>query len=288
MASVTVKRSVSYSQFVKFRKILRSRSLTVSLRNEYTQESYAEDEPEAEGSTLRGRYPGHRPTSVFQKALLTAGSAAMALYSPDRGDMVATLGDVTAEPALKLIKQRMEQDPVGRQILEEKPQITSQTLSIDYLGSLGDKTFGKEYWRFLTKHGFSPDARLPVHYVDEPDLVYVMSRYRQCHDLFHTVLGMKPNMLGECVVKWVEAIQLGLPMCALGAMFGPLRLGPNHRQKYLDTYLPWAIRNGQQGKLLMNVYFEQEWERDLSDLREELNIEDPPEDPYPEAKRNDV
>ncbi|WAR31316.1 COQ4-like protein [Mya arenaria] len=185
----------------------------------------------------------------------------MALYSPDRGDMVATLGDVTAEPALKLIKQRMEQDPVGRQILEEKPQITSQTLSIDYLGSLGDKTFGKEYWRFLTKH---------------------------CHDLFHTVLGMKPNMLGECVVKWVEAIQLGLPMCALGAMFGPLRLGPNHRQKYLDTYLPWAIRNGQQGKLLMNVYFEQEWERDLSDLREELNIEDPPEDPYPEAKRNDV
>jgi ubiquinone biosynthesis protein Coq4 len=32
-------------------------------------------------------------------------------------DMVATLGDVTATSALKYIKQKMEQDPVGQQIL---------------------------------------------------------------------------------------------------------------------------------------------------------------------------
>lgn len=29
---------------------------------------------------------------------------------------------------------------------------------------------------------------------------------------------------GEVVVKWFEAIQTGLPMCVLGAAFGPLRL----------------------------------------------------------------
>jgi len=53
-----------------------------------------------------------------------------------------------------------------------------------------------------------------------------MQRYREIHDLIHTVLGMPTNMLGEIVVKWVEAIQLGLPMCGLGALFGPVRLGP--------------------------------------------------------------
>lgn len=74
--------------------------------------------------------------------------------------------------------------------------------------------------------GFSPDSRLPVQFVDDPDLQYMMLRYRQTHDLFHTVLGMKPTMLGEVAVKWVEALQTGLPMCALGAVFGPLRLGP--------------------------------------------------------------
>ena len=77
-----------------------------------------------------------------------------------------------------------------------------------------------------TFQGFSPDARLPVHFVDDPELKYVMLRYRQTHDLFHSILGMPPHMLGEVAVKWVEAIQTGLPMCALGAFFGPLRLGP--------------------------------------------------------------
>lgn len=29
---------------------------------------------------------------------------------------------------------------------------------------------------------------------------------------------------GEVVVKWFEAVQTGLPMCVLGAAFGPVRL----------------------------------------------------------------
>ena len=56
--------------------------------------------------------------------------------------------------------------------------------------------------------------------------MYVLLRYRQCHDLVHALLGMKPNRLGEVAVKWVEAIQTGLPMCQMAAYFGPLRLGP--------------------------------------------------------------
>lgn len=40
-----------------------------------------------------------------------------------------------------------------------------------------------------------------------------MTRYRESHDLIHTVLDMPTNMLGEISVKWVEAINIGLPMC---------------------------------------------------------------------------
>ena len=46
----------------------------------------------------------------------------------------------------------------------------------------------------------------------------------------HAVLDMPTNMVGEVLVKWVEAIQTRLPMCIGGAIFGPLRL---HIQ-YLD------------------------------------------------------
>lgn len=40
-----------------------------------------------------------------------------------------------------------------------------------------------------------------------------MTRYRETHDLVHTVLDMPTNMLGEIAVKWIEAINIGLPMC---------------------------------------------------------------------------
>jgi ubiquinone biosynthesis protein COQ4 len=79
--------------------------------------------------------------------------------------------------------------------------------------------------QFFQKNA-SPDERAPVSFVDDPELAYVMTRYREVHDLFHTVLGMPTNMLGEITVKWFEALQTGLPMCALGAFFGPVRLGP--------------------------------------------------------------
>jgi ubiquinone biosynthesis protein COQ4 len=31
----------------------------------------------------------------------------------------------------------------------------------------------------------------------DPQLAYVMTRYRETHDLVHTILGMPTNMLGK-------------------------------------------------------------------------------------------
>lgn len=54
----------------------------------------------------------------------------------------------------------------------------------------------------------------------------MVRRYREVHDLIHVLLGQKTNMLGEVVVKWVEGLQLGLPLGLLGGFFGALRLAP--------------------------------------------------------------
>lgn len=72
----------------------------------------------------------------------------------------------------------------------------------------------------------TPDSRQAVQFVDDVQLAYVMTRYRECHDLVHTVLGMPTTMLGEVSVKWFEALNTGLPMCYGGAIFGALRLRP--------------------------------------------------------------
>ena len=67
---------------------------------------------------------------------------------------------------------------------------------------------------------------MEVKFIENPDLAYVMTRYRECHDLVHTVLAMPTHMLGEVTVKWVEALNTGLPMCYGAAVFGAIRLRP--------------------------------------------------------------
>jgi len=43
----------------------------------------------------------------------------------------------------------------------------------------------------------TPDSRSQVQFVDDVELAYVVQRYREVHDLFHTLLGMPTNMLGN-------------------------------------------------------------------------------------------
>ena len=44
----------------------------------------------------------------------------------------------------------------------------------------------------------SPDTRAPTRFVDDEELAYVNQRYREVHDMLHTLLGMPTNILGEC------------------------------------------------------------------------------------------
>ena len=126
---------------------------------------------------------------------------------------------------------------------------------------------------FNIRQNISPDSRTPVRFVDDSDLAYVMTRYREVHDLLHALLDMPTDMVGEVIVKWVEALQFGIPMCAGGAMLGPLRFKTASQIKRYRAYRPWAIKIGTKSKFILNVYYEQRWEQDVADLRREMRID---------------
>ncbi|KAK3918597.1 Ubiquinone biosynthesis protein COQ4-like protein, mitochondrial [Frankliniella fusca] len=214
----------------------------------------------------------HVPLSLLQRVLLSVGSATVSLSNPSRGDMIATLGETTGTCALQHMLQTMENDEEGRNILSDRPRINTKTLDLKKLKKMPDGTLGKAYSNFLSVNNVSPDTRATVQFIEDVELAYVMQRYREVHDLFHTVLQMRTNMLGEVSVKWVEAIQTKLPMCIGGAVFGSIRLSKKQRQKYISHYLPWAIKTGWDSKMLMNVYFEKRWDQPVAELQQELNI----------------
>ncbi|XP_067946375.1 ubiquinone biosynthesis protein COQ4 homolog, mitochondrial-like [Watersipora subatra] len=247
------------------------RSIFKPLQACYLSESSADT-----GEARQQLYPGHIQTSSFQKLLLTSLSSVIAITDPTRDDMICAMGEASGSFALSRIRQRMLRDSEGRQILLDKPVISKETVDLDYLSKLHETSLGKAYWNFLQINGFDPDARRPVNFVDDVELAYVMLRYRQLHDLTHTILGMKPNMLGEVAVKWFEAIQTGLPMCVSAAIAGPIRLGPKHGQLWRRQLWSWSVKNGYSCKPLMNFYVEKHWETPISELRDHLGLTAPP------------
>ncbi|KAG7211121.1 hypothetical protein KM043_010447 [Ampulex compressa] len=225
------------------------------------------------GESYSSDYARHRvPLTGVQRVLLTAGAAAISLGNPFRGDMIACLGETTGASALEHCRRQMLLTEEARRILGEKPRITSSTVDLAALADLPEGTVGRTYRRFLDANNITPDSRPPVRYVEDLELAYVMQRYRETHDVFHAVLLMPTTMLGEVSVKWIEALQLRLPMCLAGAIFGAYRLRPRQRSMYANHYLPWAVQTGMRANFLLGVYFEKRWEQPLEEFHREMGI----------------
>ncbi|KAG0176539.1 Ubiquinone biosynthesis protein [Apophysomyces sp. BC1021] len=190
--------------------------------------------------------------------------------------MVAALGETTGSIFLRRMRDLMLQSSTGRRILRERPTINTSTIDLERLRqTCAPGTFGATYVGWLDSQGVTPDTRCPVHFVDDEELAYVMKRYREVHDFFHTLTGMGVTVEEEIALKWFEWAQTGLPMTALSSLFGPLRLTWAERRRLFGTYVPWAIQCGASASPLMNVYYEEQFDTPLEELRKQLGISVP-------------
>jgi ubiquinone biosynthesis protein COQ4 len=247
----------------------------------------------------------------LDRVWMTCHCAAVAAKDPTRADAVARVGELTGGHALqKLLRDVMLPDATGRSILRDRPIVSKATIPYHRLmeearamqisdGSNNtnsgssekladsertDLTFGQAYGLFLLDHGFDPDKRDEVAFIPAEDLAYVMTRYRQNHDFWHTLTGLPTTVAGEIGLKWLELFQTGLPLAALSCTAGTVLSLPERsdRAYVMHAYWPWALdahRNLTTN--LMNVYYEQEWDTPLMKLRHRLNLKPAPQLPPP-------
>uniref|UniRef100_A0A8C7SWT5 Coenzyme Q4 homolog (S. cerevisiae) n=1 Tax=Oncorhynchus mykiss TaxID=8022 RepID=A0A8C7SWT5_ONCMY len=161
-------------------------------------------------------HPGHIPTNVIQKALLAVGPGVAALQDPyrhgEKDTWWSVLGETTGHLALITLWDRTRGDPEGfiYWCVRERPRIRLSTLDLSKMAFLPDGSSGREYLRFLEDNRVTPDSRADVKFVDNEELAYVMQRYREVHDLLHSLLGLPTNMLGESAtieVGFIDYIQ---------------------------------------------------------------------------------
>lgn len=189
--------------------------------------------------------------------------------------MIAALGEATATPYfIYRLRDAMLSDPTGRRILRDRPRITSKTMSVTRLRTLPENSVGRSYVSWLDREGVSPDTREQVRYIDDEECAYVMQRYRECHDFYHALTGLPVMVEGEVALKAFEFANTLLPMTGL-SMFAVVRLRKEERKRFFSIFLPWALSNGLKAKEVINVYWEEQLERDVDELRAELGIEKP-------------
>lgn len=222
-------------------------------------------------------YPGHVPLTTLERVGLAVGSALGSMHNHHRHDLVAALGEATAQPYfISRLRKSMLSHPTGRRILRDKPRITSQTLSLEHLRTLPENSVGRSYAAWLDREGVTPDTRDQVRYIDDLEEAYVMQRYRESHDFYHAVTGLPVFAEGEIALKAFEFANTLLPMTAL-SLAAVVKLKKSERQRFWTTYLPWAVSNGLRAEEVINVYWEEELETDVGVLRTRLGIEAPPD-----------
>lgn len=216
-------------------------------------------------------------SNLFHYASYRVGPAARADVLPFRADLIAAFAEATSTPYfIPRLRNAMLRSPTGRRILRDRPRLTSASLDLPRLRALPSNTVGRTYVGWLDREGVTPDTRSAVRYIDDEECAYVMQRYRECHDFYHALTGLPIVREGEVALKAFEWANTGLPMTGL-SMFAALTLKRSERRRFASVYLPWALRNGWRAEEVINVYWEEELESDVDELRARLGVEQPPD-----------
>jgi len=255
----------------------------------------------------------HVSTSPVQKAFLFASSTVLSLLNTHRGDMVSMVGETfVPEPALRQCRVRMLSSEEGSDVLRTKPRVLDATrahfatqrtapsnaadtatasltltaeMELEWLRSLYAlpvTTFGHRYAEYMLDHGYTPSGRSAVRFVDDPELAYVMQRYREVHDFLHVLTAIPPSVQGELALKALEFFQTGLPSAAASvAVAGALRLPLAGKADLLTNVLPWARRvsdsidGATNGAGVLSVRYEDWFNDDIALLRGVMGITEP-------------
>jgi len=163
----------------------------------------------------------------------------------------------------------------GKRILRDKPKLDVTTLNMEYLSRLPSNSLGGAFASYMNMHGFVIGSRTKVKYIDDPELAYVMQRYRETHDILHTVCGIPVSVAGEVGLKWFEMVQTGLPMTTLAALFGTFK-AENNKSSHLLEYISYCAAAARTCDPFFNIYFEKCWEEDIGEFRKRIRLPELP------------
>lgn len=160
------------------------------------------------------------------------------------------------------------------EILQQRPELDPASVDLPVLRRLPADTLGGAYARHLDTHRLEMyvDPTSPEH-VHDPDVRYLIHRYRQVHDIWHVLLGLGTRGHEEVLVHAFVLGHLRLPVSALVVAFGTIKhMVMEKRWAALRHSLLEAFTSGRAASPLLMVRWEQLWEQPLDEVRRRYRV----------------
>ncbi|MEE8581932.1 MAG: Coq4 family protein [Myxococcota bacterium] len=210
----------------------------------------------------------------FREFLRLGKATAIVLADSERTEEIHVVEEITGRARFSEVRRLLFQGEEARALLRDRPEICSDQVDYDGLRKLPPDSLGFHYVDHLDRNGLSADSQAAsTRLVTDAELAYLIRRFRQTHDVWHTLIGLGTAGHEEVIVHAFSWGQLALPVSKLVVFFGGLKhIVLEARWAALRHALWEAYRHGRQAKPLLPVYWERHWEEPIDQIREELGV----------------
>jgi ubiquinone biosynthesis protein COQ4 len=214
-------------------------------------------------------------SATLQDAYRVGQAVVRVLGDSTKTHEIHRVEEITGRPRYRRLMAEMKSTPEGRRLLAERPELSSDHVDYDRLRKLPATTLGGAYVRHLDDNGLSADYQAAAtRHVDDPEMAYLMRRFRQTHDVWHALMGIGITGHEEVLTHWFSYGQLQLPVSALIMVFGTMKhMLLERRWDALKHSLMEAYRSGRNAASLISVCWEDLWEQPLDEVRARYNVQ---------------
>jgi ubiquinone biosynthesis protein COQ4 len=196
------------------------------------------------------------------------------LADSERTGEIHVAEELTGRGRFEHLRQTLFDSDEGADLLRDRPELCDEQVDYEALRKLPRGTLGFAYVNHLDSHELSADSQAAgTRYVPDPELAYLMRRFRQTHDVWHALVGLGTQGHEEVLLHAFSWGQLQLPVSAMVVLFGSLKhIVLEARWEALREGLLAAYRSGRDAKPLLPIYWERRWAEPMEGVRERLGV----------------